>query len=129
MICFDWRFPEVARGLALRGCEILCHPSNLVMDICPAAMVTRALENRIHCCTADRWGADTRPEGRIDFVGASQIVDAAGKVVARPPAGGDGFAVADLDPAQARDKRVTPRNDLLRDRRPQLYGLDGGAGS
>jgi predicted amidohydrolase len=32
MICFDWVFPEVARSLALQGVDLLCHPSNLVMN-------------------------------------------------------------------------------------------------
>ena len=30
MICFDWIFPEAARVLALRGADVICHPSNLV---------------------------------------------------------------------------------------------------
>ncbi|MBK8130775.1 MAG: hypothetical protein IPK53_18345 [bacterium] len=41
MICFDWRFPEVTRTLALRGAQIVAHPSNLVLPYCQAAMVTR----------------------------------------------------------------------------------------
>ncbi|MEE9543759.1 MAG: nitrilase-related carbon-nitrogen hydrolase, partial [Thermodesulfobacteriota bacterium] len=31
MICFDWLFPEAARALALKGADIICHPSNLVL--------------------------------------------------------------------------------------------------
>ena len=33
MVCYDWRFPEVARSLALRGAHILLHPANLVQQI------------------------------------------------------------------------------------------------
>ena len=47
MICFDWIFPEVARSLALKGAEIICHPSNLVLPHCPKAMKIRSLENRV----------------------------------------------------------------------------------
>ena len=33
MICFDWIFPEVSRVLALKGAQLIAHPSNLVMPI------------------------------------------------------------------------------------------------
>jgi hypothetical protein len=42
--------------------------------------------------------------------------------LARAPADADAILAAEIDPAAARDKRVTPRNDLLADRRPELYG-------
>src|SRR6185436_3809496 len=45
MVCFDWFYPESARVLALKGADIICHPSNLVLPHCPDAMVTRCLEN------------------------------------------------------------------------------------
>jgi len=34
MICFDWRFPETARTLALSGADLIAHPSNLVLPHC-----------------------------------------------------------------------------------------------
>ena len=63
MICFDWRFPETARSLALKGAEIIAHPSNLVLPHCPQAMITRCLENRIFAITADRVGEEERIPG------------------------------------------------------------------
>jgi predicted amidohydrolase len=50
MICFDWLFPESARTLMLRGADIICHPSNLVLPYCQDAMITRCLENRVFAC-------------------------------------------------------------------------------
>ncbi|MDP2208065.1 MAG: nitrilase-related carbon-nitrogen hydrolase, partial [Bacteroidota bacterium] len=47
MICFDWLFPEAARTLALKGAQLIAHPSNLVLPHCPDAMVTRCLENKV----------------------------------------------------------------------------------
>ena len=38
MICFDWIFPETARILALKGAQVICHPSNLVLSYCQQAM-------------------------------------------------------------------------------------------
>ena len=43
MICFDWIFPEAARTLALQGAQVICHPANLVLPYCQAAMVTPRL--------------------------------------------------------------------------------------
>ncbi len=41
--------------------------------------------------------------------------------MAQAAAEGEAVIVAEIDPARADDKRVTPRNDALRDRRPGLY--------
>ena len=47
MICFDWIFPEATRTLALRGADVVVHPSNLVLDYCQRVMVARCIENRV----------------------------------------------------------------------------------
>ena len=60
MICFDWTFPESARSLALKGAQLIAHPSNLVLPYCPDAMITRSIENRVFTATADRIGTETR---------------------------------------------------------------------
>lgn len=67
MVCFDWVFPEVARVLALKGADILCHPSNLVLRHCQQAMLTRCVENSVFAVTANRFGSDIRPRGTIIF--------------------------------------------------------------
>ena len=52
MICFDWVFPEAARSLALRGADVIAHPSNLVTPgWCQKAMQVRALENMVATAT------------------------------------------------------------------------------
>jgi len=43
------------------------------------------------------------------------------------PAAGEQILVADCDLAAADDKRISPRNDVLADRRPHLYGEVAGA--
>ncbi|MCP3982219.1 MAG: acyltransferase, partial [bacterium] len=48
MVCFDWAFPETARTLALRGADVVCHPSNLVLDHCQRVMLARSLENSVY---------------------------------------------------------------------------------
>jgi predicted amidohydrolase len=121
MVCFDWFFPESARTLALRGAQIIAHPSNLVLPYCQAAMVTRCLENRVYAVTTNRYGAETLGETSLTFTGASQIVTPRGKRLAQAPIEGESVAVVEIDPLAADDKQVTRRNDLFADRRPEMY--------
>jgi len=124
MICFDWRFPEVARSLALQGAQILAHPSNIVQSHCQAAMVTRAIENRVFTITANRVGFEKRDDWELSFTGGSRIVDPDGRLMSDGPAKGFASGVVEIDPAVADDKRVTLRNDLFEDRNPACYRLD-----
>jgi len=71
MVCFDWYFPEAARTLALKGADIIAHPSNLVLPHCPEAMKTRALENRVFTITANRVGSDRQGHRSLSFIGRS----------------------------------------------------------
>jgi predicted amidohydrolase len=122
MICFDWIFPETARALALAGADVLCHPSNLVLPHCPQAMLTRCIENGVFAVTANRIGRETRPHGSLRFIGQSQVAAPGGKLLHRAPAAREELYVTAIDPGRARDKQVTPRNHLLRDRLPARYG-------
>ncbi len=124
MICIDWVFPEVTRTLALQGMDLLVHPSNLVLGHCQGVMVSRCIENGVFAVTTNRYGEDKRPHGSIRFTGRSQIVAPDGGVLARSPSQREELVVREIDPAQARHKRITPRNHLLRDRRPEFYRLN-----
>jgi predicted amidohydrolase len=121
MICFDWVFPEVARTLTLQGTEILCHPSNLVLNFCQKSMLTRCLENGIFAVTTNRFGVEKRRHATLKFTGGSQIVDPRGRLLARAPAQRRQIRVVEIDPKESKNKSLTPRNHLLRDRRPEFY--------
>jgi predicted amidohydrolase len=121
MICFDWRFPELPRALALMGADVLVHPSNLVLPDTQEAIRTRAIENRVFVVTANRTGADRRPGGTVGFTGRSQIVDTMGSVLARAGARETCAMATEIDLAEARDKSVARRSDLFSQRRPALY--------
>ncbi|WP_027369376.1 nitrilase-related carbon-nitrogen hydrolase [Desulfovermiculus halophilus] len=123
MICFDWVFPEVARTLALQGADVLCHPSNLVLDYCQQAMRTRSLENAVYSITANRTGHESRPRGELRFTGQSQIVDPQGRVLACSGPDDQGLVLHEIDPFRARDKWMTPVNHRFADRRPEYYSL------
>ncbi|MBT6957117.1 MAG: acyltransferase [Opitutae bacterium] len=120
MICFDWRFPETARTLALMGADLIAHPSNLVLTHCPQAMITRCLENRVFAVTADRVGSEERM-GTLEFIGQSQVVDPDGNILVRASKTEEEVQIVEIDLEKARDKLLTPHNHLFKDRREDLY--------
>ena len=119
MICFDWFFPESARTLALKGADIIAHPSNLVMPYAPRAMPIRALENRVYTVTANRVGE----EFGLRFIGRSTIASPKAEVLAMGSEDGEEVGVVEVDLSLARDKRINEMNDILKDRRPEHYSL------
>jgi predicted amidohydrolase len=122
MICWDWIFPEAARMLALKGADVLAHPSNLVLEHCQRVMPSRCIENGVFSITANRFGEDRRPHGSVRFSGKSQIVGPRGEQLYMAPSQREQLYCCDIDPRAARDKMITPGNHLLKDRRPEFYG-------
>jgi predicted amidohydrolase len=121
MICFDWIFPEACRVLALKGAEIICHPSDLILPYCQNAMVTRCIENRVFTITANRTGTERRNEKKLTFTGKSQIVSPEGEVLALASKDKDEVNVVKIDPGVAKDKKATPNNHLWEDRKTDFY--------
>jgi len=120
LICFDWIHPEVWRILALKGADLICHPSNLVLPgFCQKAIPVHAMTNRIYVVTANRIGTEVD----ITFTGLSTIADPKGEVLAQASATEEETAVVDMDVNLARDKMMTPRNHLFEGRRPEEYVL------
>jgi predicted amidohydrolase len=121
MICFDWLFPEVSRILALKGANVLCHPSNLVLPYAQDAMKTRCVENRIFAVTANRIGTERRGTITLTFTGGSQIVGPTGEVLASAGDRSESLKVVDINIEEAKNKNITASNDVLEDRIPSLY--------
>jgi predicted amidohydrolase len=125
-ICYEWRFPEVTRVLALAGADIVAHPTNSpvasrdLADFLPRA---RATENAVYFLMANRVGT----EGGTTFFGRSQAVDPLGNVLAAADEARVSLTVADVDVELARLKTKEPGDGgytvrLFADRRPDLYG-------
>lgn len=123
-ICYDWRFPEVTRVLALRGADVIAHPTNSPVqarDVAEFMTRARAAENAVFFLTANRCGT----EAGTTFFGWSQIIDPLGRRLAET--GTEvGVATADLDLEMARAKTKAPGSggyhvSLFADRRPELY--------
>ncbi|VVP74003.1 (R)-stereoselective amidase [Pseudomonas fluorescens] len=128
LICYDLEFPEWVRLAALAGADLLCAPVNWPDGPRPQterpAEVLRvqanASVNRMFIAACDRYGH----ERGVGWVQGSVIVDADGYPLAGPAEqGGEQMLLATLNLAEARNKRISARNDLHLDRRPQLYGL------
>ncbi len=123
MICFDWIFPESARTLALKGAQIIAHSANLVLPYCQQAMVTRSLENHIFTITANRVGKETLEKHTLGFTGRSQMTDPKGNILHQADEESTTLHCQIIKPENALDKMISPRNHLLKDRRPDLYDL------
>ncbi len=121
LVCFDWIFPEASRILALRGAQIICQPANLILPYAHSATLTRALENRVFLILCNRIGEEKRGKKELKFNGMSQIVDPYGKIIFRAAPDSEILKIVEIDPKQALNKKVTKYNDVIKDRRPELY--------
>jgi beta-ureidopropionase len=120
LICFDWIFPEVWRILALKGADIICHPSNLVLPgLAQRATPIHALMNRVYVVTANRIGS----EKELTFTGMSTVADPKGEVLAQASPIHEDLSVVEVDIDLSRNKSITSRNNLVADRRPEEYAL------
>ena len=126
VVCYDLEFPEWMRLPALAGAELVCAPVNWPREPRPAGerpqevvrVQASASVNRMFIAVADRVGR----ERGVDWVGGSVIVDPAGFPVAGPAGDEETVTVlASCELAHAREKRISPHNDVLADRRPELY--------
>lgn len=123
MICYDWRFPESTRTLALRGADVIAHPSNLVAaaSLWGPTMATRALENKVITITANRCGTDALDGETLGFSGESRIIAMNGRTLAVAGAEEECVIAAEVDPKATRKKSFSDFNDILADRRPEHY--------
>jgi deaminated glutathione amidase len=118
-VCYDVRFPELYRILAVRGARVFTIPSAFTLhtgrDHWEVLMRARAIENQAFVVAADQFG---QAPPHYDSYGRSMIVDPWGVVLAIAP-DGDGVATADLD--LATQERVRLSLPSLANRRPQAY--------
>jgi predicted amidohydrolase len=121
LICFDWIFPEAMRTLALKGAQIIAHPTNLVLSFYQSASITRAIENRLFIVLANRWGYENRGKNSFSFTGKSQIVSPFGEILACSPSAKDEIKIVNIDPSKANDKNINKYNNLFKDRKPKFY--------
>ena len=118
VICFDIRFPELIRRLAIESMDLLLvtaqwpHPR---FDHYRTLLRARAIENQCWVAAANRNGES----GKLKFFGASMAVDPWGEVAVEMPEESSGWGFADLD--FARINEVRSRLPVFPLRRPDVY--------
>jgi 5-aminopentanamidase len=125
-VCYDLYFPELTRGLALAGADLIAVPANLPLFPRPegerpveiALAQATAHVSKVWVAVCDRAGS----ERGVEWTGASAIVDPDGWLAAGPVEGySTGILYADCDLGRSRDKAWGERNDVVGDLRPELY--------
>ena len=117
-ICYDLRFPELFRKMALEGAEIICLPAEWPkprQEHWRTLLRARAMENQLFVVATNCCGL----QGKLDFFGMSLLLSARGEVLAE---GGedDEELVATFDYQEMVDCRAQIR--CYDDRRPEVYG-------
>ena len=118
-VCFDLRFPELYRILAVRGARVITVPSAFTRATGEAGhwevlLRARAIENQAFVVAANQVGF----AGDKESYGASMIVDPWGEILARVTEG-EGFAAADLD--LDRQQEIREQLPSLANRVPDAY--------
>jgi len=108
-ICYDLRFPELYRGLAALGAELLTIPSAFTAVTGEAhwevLLRARAIEDQCVVIAPAQWGSWGPPEDGRRTYGNSMVVDAWGRVLARAGDEGDGVTFAEVDTDEIRRVR------------------------
>lgn len=131
-ICYDARFPELTRILALKGAEIVCclwgvfrgravngTDTKLALEVnaLKYRSYTRAQENGIYFISSNSAGH----QGDIEFQGYSAIASPNGTIIASSETSDEDVIRAQLTDDELVNYRSTLT--LFRDRRPEMYGL------
>ncbi len=118
-ICYDLRFPEIYRGLAISGAQILVNCSAwpetraLHWEILSKA---RAVENQAYFLGANRVGKD----GKVPFCGRSCIIEPWGDCATAGSPDRDELIIGDIDAGKIESFRK--KVPVFQSRRPDLYG-------
>ncbi len=115
LICYDIRFPEAIRVLALKGCNLLCISSawfagNMKEEHLLTTLRSRAIENGIYIAIANQTGPT--------FCGRSSIIDPFGVKLVDA---GEEETLVYTDIKIERVEKIRKILPLLKQRRPELY--------
>lgn len=120
VICYDLRFPELIRAMAIDGMKLLFAPAEW-----PAARgehwrlmnQARAVENQIFVCAVNCVGEHKGSP----FYGHSLLIDPNGKILAEG-SGEEEIIIGEIDLTVL--ESVRKNMTIWQDRRPEMYGID-----
>ncbi|RCL02165.1 MAG: putative hydrolase [Candidatus Tokpelaia sp. JSC188] len=118
LVCYELRFPEISRTLALQGADILIVPTAWINGVMKEEHLltlsqARAVENTVFVCIANQVGND--------YAGCSSIYNPMG-IIMSSKSKDEGLIFADIDIDQIHACRE--QLPCLRQRLPKLYKLD-----
>jgi predicted amidohydrolase len=117
IVCYDLRFPELSRRLAVEGAQVICVPAQWPkprQEHWRTLLRARAIENQLFVVSCNTCGI----VGKLDFFGMSMIIDPKGEVMA--DAGeceGEIFAALDMQAMNEWRAQIPCFND----RKPEFY--------
>lgn len=120
-LCYDLRFPEQARKMALHGAELLLYPAQwpqVRLGHFHTLLAARAIENQLFAAAVNRAGRSAS----VQFGGGSTVVGPRGDVLAQLGSEG-GFAEVeiDLDEVAAAREQITYLADRAKEVDEFLY--------
>jgi predicted amidohydrolase len=117
IICYDLRFPELSRRLAVEGAQVICVPAQWPkprQEHWRTLLRARAMENQLFIVACNACGII----GKLDFFGMSMIIDPKGEVLVESGEC-EGEIVASLDLKVMTDWRA--QIPCFSDRKPECY--------
>ncbi len=126
-ICYDWRFPEATRSLALNGAEVIAIPSNIVTTtgMLIETLKVRAFENKVIIAFADRIGTEKEVANgnteELVFRGESCIINYNGEILNLGSTQGESITYADVLTEETRLKNINNFNNIITDRQSKMY--------
>lgn len=120
-ICYDCRFPEHMRALALGGAEVIFVPTaesgDRILETWTIENQASSLANNVFVAVANRVGK----EDQMTFVGRSYVTNPFGKVLSMAGGEEEELLAVDVDLTEVREARqIIP---YMRDRRPETYDV------
>ena len=116
-ICFDYLFPEPWNILAHHEADIIAHPSNLVTHNAFKVIPALSVINKVFIATTNRMGSDAG----LLFAGKSFLSNPNGEIISTASESKEEILITEFEPAISRNKMITSRNHVFKDRRPDKY--------
>jgi predicted amidohydrolase len=117
IICYDLRFPELSRRLAVEGAQVICVPAQWPkprQEHWRTLLRARAIENQLFVVACNTCGM----VGKLDFFGMSMIIDPKGELLGEMGES-EGEIIASLDMQAMSDWRA--QIPCFNDRKPEYY--------
>lgn len=117
IVCYDLRFPELSRRLAIEGAQVICVPAQWPkprQEHWRTLLRARAIENQLFVVSCNTCGM----VGKLDFFGMSMIIDPKGELLGEMGEQ-EGEIMAPLDLQAMNDWRA--QIPCFNDRKPECY--------